>query len=483
MHIRQSFDIVSLFAGFPTCNPVLRPFLAAIGLLVQLLVLLMLPLAASQAQEARPATLLLENARVIIGDGSVLQDAAMLVADGRIVSVGQRSNMEVDESVEIIDLNGKTLVPAFIDSHAHLGYEGHRSWGGSNYSRDNLIDHLQRYAYYGFSAVFSAGSDPDTLALEVQQAQLRGDFDAARFLFAAGMAPPGQGPNDQFLVHALALEQQTGQKILYGVANAEQATEAVQQIAAKKLSVIKIWVDDRGGSQQKLSQDLYREIVAAATQNGIEVYAHQQYASDMPGLIEAGVTGFLHGRIGADLGMDIARQLGQAQAFVVPNMGLGELRREAIGLDPFLQQSLPEAVAARLQESDRRSRIPLRSTTVEAELQASFAALLDAEVDILLGTDAGAVPDHFFGYTGHRELEIFVRLGMTPMQAIVAATSKPAQRLGLDDLGLLRPGYSADFMVLENNPLEDIRNTRSIESVYLNGRALDRERLAEGFTH
>lgn len=130
MHIRQSFDIVSLFAGFPTRNPVLRPFLAAIGLLVQLLVLLMLPLAASQAQEARPATLLLENVRVIIGDGSVLQDAAMLVADGRIVSVGQRSNMEVDESVEIIDLNGKTLVPAFIDSHAHLGYEGHRSWGG-----------------------------------------------------------------------------------------------------------------------------------------------------------------------------------------------------------------------------------------------------------------------------------------------------------------------------------------------------------------
>ncbi|MBT7226400.1 MAG: hypothetical protein HN872_07295, partial [Gammaproteobacteria bacterium] len=101
MHIRQSFDIVSLFAGFPTRNPVLRPFLAAIGLLVQLLVLLMLPLAASQAQEARPATLLLENARVIIGDGSVLQDAAMLVADGRIVSLGQRSNMEVDESVEI----------------------------------------------------------------------------------------------------------------------------------------------------------------------------------------------------------------------------------------------------------------------------------------------------------------------------------------------------------------------------------------------
>jgi imidazolonepropionase-like amidohydrolase len=107
--------------------------------------------------------------------------------------------------------------------------------------------------------------------------------------------------------------------------------------------------------------------------------------------------------------------------------------------------------------------------------------LLDANVDIVLGTDAGAVPDHFFGYTGHRELEIFVRLGMTPMQAIVAATSKPAQRLGLDDLGLLQPGYSADLVVLDENPLNDIRNTRSISSVFLNGKILDRAGLAAGF--
>tara|TARA_B100000949_G_C14081361_1_gene365999 strand:- start:18 stop:374 length:357 start_codon:yes stop_codon:yes gene_type:complete len=110
-------------------------------------------------------------------------------------------------------------------------------------------------------------------------------------------------------------------------------------------------------------------------------------------------------------------------------------------------------------------------------LSEAFSRLLAADVDIVLGTDAGAVPDHFFGYTGHRELEIFVRLGMTPMQAIVAATSRPAERLGLSEMGTIGPGKAADFVVLDSNPLDDIRNTRTISRVYLGGREIDREGL------
>lgn len=448
---------------------------------IQILGLILIFPQLASGQQVRAERFLLDSVRVIVGDGTVLESGALLIESGRIVAVGSRSEIEPDSGVDVIDLSGKTIMPALIDSHAHLGYEGYTSWGVENYSRENLIDHLQRYAYYGFSAVFSAGSDPDALAYEVQQAQLAGEFPSARFLFAAGMAPPGQGPNDQFLVHAVALEQQTGQRILYGIASVEQAIESVRQIAAKNISVIKIWVDDRGGSQQKLAPELYRAIIAEAANHGIEIYAHQQYAQDMPDLLDAGVSGFLHGRIGVDLGREIAQQLTAANAFVVPNMGLGELRREAIGSDQFLRASLPESVAARLGESGQRLLNPTRAEAREEELRASFGRLLDANVDIVLGTDAGAVPDHFFGYTGHRELEIFVRLGMTPMQAIIAATSKPAQRLGLDDLGLLQPGYSADFVVLDENPLEDIRNTHSISSVFLNGKMLDRASLAAGF--
>ena len=463
-------------------NCTVRLFCPAIAVFIQVLgFILVLPqLAYGQQVEAR--SYLLDNVRVIIGDGSVLESGALLVDGGRISAVGLRSEIEPELNVEVIDLSGKTIMPALIDSHAHLGYEGHTSWGAENYSRENLIDHLQRYAYYGFSAVFSAGSDPDALAYQVQQAQLAGEFSSARFLFAAGMAPPGQGPNDQFLTHAVALEKQTGQRILYGVDSVEQAIDSVREIAAKNISVIKIWVDDRGGSQQKLAPQLYRAIADEAAKNSIEIYAHQQYAEDMPNLLEAGVSGFLHGRIGTGLGREIAQQLSAASAFVVPNMGLAELRREAIGTDDFLRASLPESVAARFGESSQRLLKANREEAREAELRASFGHLLDANVDIVLGTDAGAVPDHFFGYTGHRELEIFVRLGMTPMQAIVAATSKPAQRLGLDDLGLLQPGYSADLVVLDKNPLNNIRNTRSISLVFLNGRILDRAGMTADFT-
>jgi imidazolonepropionase-like amidohydrolase len=433
------------------------------------------------AQQASPDRLLLDNVRLIIGDGSLIESGALLIEGDRIIAAGPRSAIQIDSDVRRIDLTGKTVIPALIDGHAHLGYEGHTSWGAENYSLQNLVDHLQRYAYYGFSAVFSAGTDPDGLAFEVQQAQREQELSAARFLFAAGMAPPGQGPNDQFLNHAITLEQQTGQRILYGVGSIEQATDSVRQIAEKGISVIKIWVDDRGGSQQKLAPELYRAITEEASRLNIKIVAHQQFAEDMPGLLDAGVSGFLHGRIGADLGPDIARQLAAANVFVVPNMGLGELRREAIGADPFLRASLPKSVTDRLEESAQRLLIPERSTAREAELRTSFQYLLDANADIILGTDAGAVPDHFFGYTGHRELEIFVRLGMTPMQAIVAATSRPAARLGLDDLGLLRPGYSGDFVVLDENPLEDIRNTQSISAVYLRGKEIDRTTMAAEF--
>ena len=476
---------MSIEQSFGRCleqNCTVRLFWPAIAVLMEMVGLILALPQLVYGQQVEAERYLLDNVRVIVGDGSVLESGALLIEGGRITAVGLRSEIESDLSVEVIDLSGKTIIPALIDTHAHLGYEGHTSWGAENYSRENLIDHLQRYAYYGFSAVFSAGSDPDALAYQVQQAQLAGEFPSARFLFAAGMAPPGQGPNDQFLTHAVALEKKTGQRILYGVDSEEQAIDAVREIAAKNISVIKIWVDDRGGSQQKLAPQLYRAIADEAAKNSIEIYAHQQYAEDMPNLLEAGVSGFLHGRIGAGLGREIAQQLSAASAFVVPNMGLGELRREAIGTDDFLRASLPESVAARLGESSQRLLKANREEAREAELRASFGHLLDANVDIVLGTDAGAVPDHFFGYTGHRELEIFVRLGMTPMQAIVAATSKPAQRLGLDDLGLLQPGYSADLVVLDENPLNNIRNTRSISLVFLNGRILDRAGMTADFT-
>ena len=215
-------------------------YLAAVFATTLVLATVISPRASAQEQ-----VVLLQNARIIVGDGTLFESASVLVANGFIEAVGSRSDMNLPQEFAVLDLSGKTIMPTMIDAHVHLGYEAYSRWGSENYDRENLVDHLQRYAYYGFSAVFSAGSDPDMLAFSVQQEIEEGRVQAARLLFAAGMAPPGQGPNDQFLEHALAVAEKTGMNILYGIASEQDAELAVKEVAERGLDFIKIWVDDR----------------------------------------------------------------------------------------------------------------------------------------------------------------------------------------------------------------------------------------------
>lgn len=440
-----------------------------------LLVLTVLALPAGHGQ-----TLLFSNGTLITGDGELISNGSVLISDGVIVAVGGAAEIDAPESAQRIDIGGKVLMPALIDAHAHLGYQGPASWGAENYGRENLLANLRQYAYYGFGAVFSAGSDPDRLALALQDELAENPQHAARFLFAAGMGPPGQGPNNAFLDEIARVEARTGMTILRGISSPVQAIERAREVQALGIEFIKLWVDDRGGSQTRIPADHYLPLIAEAMRQRLPVFVHQQYASDMAPLVAAGASGFLHGRLGPELTSAVAQAMARARAFLVPNQGLGELRRETIGADPFLMPVLPAPVQARLATPDnQRVATFMPDAEREAELRAAMTRLLDAGVDIVLGTDAGALPDHPFGYTGHRELEILVRLGMSPMQALVAATGVAALNLGQNDLGLLAPGRRANLLLLSANPLTDIRNTRQIEAVYLDGVPVDRAAIAD----
>ncbi len=419
--------------------------------------------------------MLLEDASLIIGDGSVLTNHDVLIEDGLIVSLGE--NLPPPDTGLVVDLQGKWVMPALIDAHAHLGFQSRQSWGADNYELENLTDNLEQYAYYGFGAVFSAGSDPAEIA-QLLAATVRRRKNLPEFLYAAGLAPPGEGPNNQFLEQTSQVQARTGYQVLYGVTDPESARQTVTDLALKGFEFLKIWVDDRGGSQTKLAPEIYRAVAQHAGEAGLKVFVHQQSASDMQDLISAGVDGFLHGRIGRDFTDELIERAVQSDVFVIPNLGLGELRREAIGEDQFLTPFLSQGLRESLSASERRQVHPERDATNESELIAGFARIEVGGLDLVLGTDAGAVPGHPFGYTGHRELEIYVRLGMSPMDALRSATSLAAKHLGLRGLGLLEPGKQASLLILNSDPTSDIRNTRDIHSVYLNGQPVDRSAIA-----
>lgn len=419
--------------------------------------------------------MLFQDASLIIGDGSVLTNHDLLIENGLIVNLGE--NLPPPDTGLVVDLQGKWVMPALIDAHAHLGFQSRQSWGADNYDLENLTDNLEQYAYYGFGAVFSAGSDPAEIA-QLLTATVRSRNNLPEFLYAAGLAPPGEGPNNQFLEQTSQVQARTGYQVLYGVTDPESARQTVTDLALKGFEFLKIWVDDRGGSQTKLAPEIYRAVAQHAGEAGLKVFVHQQSASDMLDLISAGVDGFLHGRIGRDFTDELIERAVQSDVFVIPNLGLGELRREAIGEDQFLTPFLSQGLRESLSASEIRQMQPERDATNESELIAGFARIETGDLDLVLGTDAGAVPGHPFGYTGHRELEIYVRLGMSPMGALRSATSLAAKHLGLRGLGLLEPGKQASLLILNSDPTSDIRNTRDIHSVYLNGQRVDRSAIA-----
>lgn len=427
---------------------------------------------------AHSQDILLKNGRLIIGDGAVIERGSVLIRDGLIAAVST-DEISVDLNTQIIELSGKTIMPALIDAHAHLGFQSATSWGADNYSLENIIANLEQYAYYGFAAVLSAGTDPIDLALSIQNMQSRNQLGGARLLFAAGMGPPGQGPNDQFLTQIAAVEQRLNTQVLRGLNDTVGAINAARDIEKLGVPFIKVWIDDRGGSQTKLHPDIYRPLIAEAQRLRLKTLVHQQSAQDMLAQIDAGAAGFLHGRLEQGFNREIAAAAGLNQVFIVPNLGLAQLRRQNIGQDRFLQPVISAALQQQLSQRPALSQPQQQELArLEQRLQAAFTLLSEEQVDVILGTDAGAIPNHPFGYTGHRELEIYTQLGFTPMQALIAGTSRAAKHLNLTDLGLIAAGYSADLLVLHANPLESISNTQLIERVFLKGKQVDREAIA-----
>ncbi len=222
---------------------------------------------------SQTSAVIYEGARLIIGDASApIENGAFVVRNGHITALGAKGSIQAPARAVRVDLTGKTVMPAMNNIHVHMGYEGYVSWSVENHTPENVLDHLEREAFYGVGTAMAMGEQPTEFAIKFQQDQLAGKFPpAARFFFAAGMAPPGGGP-DSLLI------QGTGPlHAVYEVSTPDEAVAAVRKIAAKKIKELKFWVDNRDnmrGSRKKMPPEVYTALIAEAHRHGMMVHAH-----------------------------------------------------------------------------------------------------------------------------------------------------------------------------------------------------------------
>jgi imidazolonepropionase-like amidohydrolase len=426
-----------------------------------------------------PEAVLYEGARLIIGDASApIEDGAFVVANGRFTAVGRRGAVAATRGARRVELSGKTIMPAFVNVHVHMGYEGYTTWRAENHTPANVVDHLRREAFYGVAAAMSVGTSPTEQALQIQRDQQAGKFPpAARFLFMPGMAPPRGGPDAVLIVATNKLG------VINEVSTPEEARARVRRMAEQKIGHVKMWVDDRGGTYPKLQPDTWLAIIAEAHKHGMIVHAHAIQLADQKAVVRAGTDVLVHMVQRQPLDDEYLAILREKKPYWATVIGLGD-PTEVCQPDPFFEQALPPQVVATIRATKQRRPLspscgPPSPTAAqrEAQMAINFPQYLAAGTRVVLGTDTGIQPGHTFGSGEHVEVARWVQLGMSTSEAIVAATSRPAQLMGLSDLGSLTPGKRASFIVLDDNPLENIRNTRKIAAVYLDGARFDREGL------
>jgi imidazolonepropionase-like amidohydrolase len=268
--------------------------------------------------------------------------------------------------------------------------------------------------------------------------------------------------------------------VTYVIESAADAAKDIDELARKKPDYVKIWVDDSLGHGKRMPLEISKAVIDNARKHGLRVFAHVFYLEDAKQLSDAGVSALMHSV--RDQPVDEAL-IQSMKAHHVWQAAATLTREESVFVyartpqfvdDPFFTRGVSEKTIATLKDAAYRKRFASNPDTFKYEgfleiAKKNLKRLADAGIPYAMGTDTGP-PGRFPGFFEHWEMELMVDAGLTPSQAITASTKRGAEFLGAKDLGTLEKGKWADLVVLDRNPLEDIRNTRSIRDVYIAGR-------------
>jgi imidazolonepropionase-like amidohydrolase len=416
-------------------------------------VLLLVALLAAAPEPADPSGVkAFLGSRLFVGTGeAAIEDAVLLVREGRVEAVGPRTRIQVPPNAERVDLTGRTVMPGLVNAHGHVGEtQGLRS-GPELYSAENVARQLGLYARYGITTVFSLGGDQDAGFRERDQAK-KPTLDRAR-LHVAGPVIVAETP--------------------------EEAWRRVDELAAKKPDLVKIRVDDNLGTAAKMPPAVYQAVIDQAHKHGLKVAVHVYYLDDAKGVLRAGADFIAHSVRDRAVDDELVGLLKARDVCLCPTLMrevstfVYESEPEFFA-DPFFQREADTAVLATLRDPKRQEemRTSRSAQTYKTALQTAsrnLKTLVNAGVRIAMGTDSGP-PARFQGYFEHLELELMAKAGLTPRQVLLSATGDAARCMGVSgSVGTLQAGALADFVVLTGNPLDDVRQTRTIQSVWIGG--------------
>jgi imidazolonepropionase-like amidohydrolase len=380
----------------------------------------------------------------------LVKNAVIVVKDGRVDGIGPATSVRPPAGAETVNVSGKYIVPGLISAHVHVSdVQGIRP---PSYTEANTLRQLGVFARYGITTVLSLGGERDP-AFKIRSLQLSPTLDHAR-IFLSGDVITGRSE--------------------------EEARQAVARVAALKPDIIKIRIDDNLGTATKLPPEVYRAIIDESHRRSLRVAAHIFYLNDAKEVLKAGADMIAHSVRDQEIDDEFISLMKKRRIPYCPTLtrevsAFAYEATPAFFADPFFLREADPEVVGQLQEPARQEAMRKSPTAQRYKVALEIAKrnlkrASDAGLLVVMGTDSGAFANRFQGFFEHLEMQLMAESGMTPQQILRSATSDAALAVGADAwIGAIKSGYWADLVVLDRDPMVDIRNTRQIASVWVAG--------------